>query len=715
MFSEAKKKNKPGKKRPGGYDRHKSRVASRLTSMSAEGRDIGEIPPIANLDRRESCRDNLRLFCETYNSVAFYWPWSPDHLTVLARIEEAIRTGGLFAFAMPRGSGKTSICRSALLWAAAYSHVRYPYLIGATQGKAEESLDAIKIWMRFNTEFVADFPEICVAVRALKGIANKASGQTCLGESTGIEWSKDRVVLPTVPPPPNLPGAKGMTTAPTSGTLIGVSGLTGEGIRGSLHTLQDGRLLRPDFVLLDDPQTDKSAASPSGNNTRESLITGAVLGMAGPDKPIAAVMPCTVIAPDDMIERILDRERHPMWRGEKTRMLRTMPTDMAAWEKYFETYRACAQLDPANYQASTAYYEAHRVALDAGAEASWSHRMYPGEVSAIQHAMNLYCRKPEAFFCEYQNDPRAALPDDGDNLDLDDVAERGSATPRGTVPLALPRLVSFIDVQGSILYWVVLAIADGYTCHVVDYGTWPDQRRQHFTYANARVLFEHAYPRMGEEAQLLHAMEDCTSFLLGKSWSREGGGAAEIERLMIDAGWGGTTGLVYQACRESPHKARLMPSHGRGIKAKNAPMDLWSRATGDQVGTNWRIRTAQRRGGARYCLYDTDFFKQMLMRRFRVARGDAGAITLFKGSANQHRMFAEHITAERSKPVESNGRRVHEFDPIPNRDNHLLDCTVGCLVAASVIGVAMDGMSAQKPPREKIRLSDIQAQRRAGR
>jgi hypothetical protein len=48
---------------------------------------------------------------------------------------------------------------------------------------------------------------------------------------------------------------------PTSGSVVGVSGLTGEGIRGSLKTLTTGEMVRPDFVLIDDPQTPESARS----------------------------------------------------------------------------------------------------------------------------------------------------------------------------------------------------------------------------------------------------------------------------------------------------------------------------------------------------------------------------------------------------------------------------------------------------------------------
>ncbi len=72
----------------------------------------------------------------------------------------------------------------------------------------------------------------------------------------------------------------------------------------------DGRTVRPSLVVLDDPQTDESARSLSQCANRESILAGAVLGLAGPGKKISGIMPCTVIRPGDMADNILDRNRH---------------------------------------------------------------------------------------------------------------------------------------------------------------------------------------------------------------------------------------------------------------------------------------------------------------------------------------------------------------------------------------------------------------------
>ena len=471
-----------------GYEGHRDRNAARSLSKSESVRDIGELPRIKDVQRRDACRFDLKLFCETYNPEAFYFGWSPDHVKVIERIEEAVLQGALYAFACPRGAGKTTICRMACLWAVSYAHSRYVFIVAANASKAGENLDAVKVFVRFLPIYADDFPEVSFPIQQLGGISNRASGQLCGGESTLITWNNDRVALPTVPKlanwNPEWPSTGNL--APTSGILIGVSGLTGDGIRGSLHTLTTGEMVRPDFVLLDDPQTDESARSRSQNVTRERLISGAVLGMAGPGRSISAVMPCTVIAPDDMVDRVLDRKKHPLWRGERTKMLRTIPKNMTAWDRYFEVYRDCALREPPDFDEANRYYEANREVLDAEAEPSWPECKLEGEVSAVQHAMNIYCRDPYAFFAEYQNEPVADETDNKDDLTAEQIAAKTNNLKRGVVPVGCNHVTAFIDVQQNLLFFVVVAWQDDFTGYVVAYGSYPDQRRSYFTLKDAR-------------------------------------------------------------------------------------------------------------------------------------------------------------------------------------------------------------------------------------
>ena len=57
---------------------------------------------------------------------------------MIRKIEAAVLHGGLFALAMPRGNGKTTICERAMLWACLYGYRRFGCLIGATERDAHQ-------------------------------------------------------------------------------------------------------------------------------------------------------------------------------------------------------------------------------------------------------------------------------------------------------------------------------------------------------------------------------------------------------------------------------------------------------------------------------------------------------------------------------------------------------------------------------------------------
>jgi hypothetical protein len=290
------------------YDDIKSRTGERSRRVSAAGRDIGPPPAIVDPARRDSCRLDFRLFCETYAAESFPLAWSPDHLTAIAKIEGAVLRGELFAFAMPRGSGKTTLCEWACLWALLNGHRQFITLIGSDQSIAEQMLDSIKSHLEQNDLLAADYPEATYPIRALERINARARGQTIEGRPTKIEWTADQITLATVPD-----GA-------SSGAAVRVAGITGR-IRGLRHTRPDGKTIRPDLVLIDDPQTDESAASPSQCATRERTLSGAILGLAGPGKRIAGLCTVTVIRTDDLADRLLDRQKHPSWQGERTKLV----------------------------------------------------------------------------------------------------------------------------------------------------------------------------------------------------------------------------------------------------------------------------------------------------------------------------------------------------------------------------------------------------------
>lgn len=711
------------------YEGFRERQAGISRARSVKGREIGGIPDIADPDRREECLGSLKLFCETYNPEAFYFGWSDAHLEAIARIEEAVRLGALFALAMDRGKGKTTLCRHGVLWAELNALRRYGFLIGANATKAADSLEAIKTLTRYMPLIAADYPEVWWPVHCLGGIANRAGGQTCGGQSTLIEWSADTVVFPTVPPPANWPKhwpLRADGNVPTSGVVIATSGLTGDGIRGSLRTLTSGEMVRPDLVLLDDPQTPESARSPVQNQVREQLVSADVLGMAGPGKTIAAVMPCTVIEPGDMVDRMLDRSKHPLWRGQRTGILKSMPKNLAAWDPYFEVYRRCAQQEPPDFGEANAYYRAHRAELEEGAVASWEDRKLPTEVSAVQHAMHLYYRDPFAFWAEYMNQPKPLHAVAASVLDPDAVAAKVTNLARLAVPRSCTRVTAFIDVGAHVLWYCVAAWDERFGGSVIDYGPYPDQSRAYFGAADARPTLSQlaGMDELPQEAVIFAGLTAVAARVCDRMYVQEETGAElRVERCPVDANWGPGTDLVYEFCRRDPHAAVLLPSHGKFIGASSTPIAGWQQREGERFGppgaVSWRVSNSAVAKRGRHITFDTNRWKSFVAERLRTPAGAAGCLSLFAAAPEQHRMFADHCTAEYPVAVQrqSGGAKVDEWKDRPGRDNHLWDCLVGCAVGVSERGLRWDAGTAAgaapPPPRKAKRKVDIEELYRA--
>ena len=681
------------------YEAIKERSRKRQAKISLSGRDIGPIPDVADTKQREECRLNARLFCETYNPKAFNLAWSPDHLEIIRKIEEAVLFGGTFAFALPRGFGKTSLCRMLSLWAIAYGHKRYAFIIGATGTKAEENLDAIKTLMQTD-RFAADFPEIAIPIKAIGGVANKASGQLCQGKPTRIEFGKERVILARVPAPANWLPEWGECVdgfAPTANSIIGVSGLTGEGLRGSVFTTTWGEMVRPDFVLLDDPQTDESAATFNGNKKRLGLIRGSVLGMEGPNSTFTVVMPCTVIQPDDMVDHLLDRKRNPLWRGERRGILKSMPTNLEAWDGYFEVYNQCNDLSPPDFSKANQYYKRHRKKLDAGAEASWP-AWKKGCVSAIQFAMNLYHQRgDEAFWAELMNQPLGEEAEGIVILKPKDLQHRVNGYARSIVPQDCAWTIGGMDIHNDLLYWAVGAFEQNYTGYCIDYSTWPAQSLPYFLKRQARKTLTRMYPGLSTEDAVGRGVFDLINKLFETDWKKPDGTVVGLSVLIIDQNYTPTRKNVESAARRSKYTDRIILSNGVGIGAgrnqlsngydtvkKRRAKRIYQTGGKDQ----WSLR---REDGIRRLSFDTNHWKTFHYTRQMQPVGSSTSFSLFGKKPKTHENIAHHLASEKPTEVSGNGRTFFQFNLQPGHDNHWLDNVVQLMVGASIQGAAIPG------------------------
>lgn len=595
----------------------------------------------------------------------------------------------------------STLSESAVIWAMLYGHREFITLIGATESASLETLDSIKTELEVNERLAEDFPEVCYPIAQLEGIANRCTGQLYKGERTRITWTSNEIVLPTVE------GSR------ASGIIVRVAGITGR-IRGMKFKRSDGRSVRPSLVVIDDPQTSESAGSLEQTRKRVRVLAGDILGLAGPGQKISGIMPCTIIRPGDMADIILNRNTHPDWNGEKTRMVYRFPTNMKLWEEYAEI-RAEALRTEGNFQKATEFYLANREAMDAGAEVSWEARFNHDEVSALQHAMNLKLQDETAFMSEYQNDPLPEDMDDDALMTVDEIASKVNGLRQGNIPLVCDRVTMFIDIQKALLFYTVVAWSENFTGAVIDYGAWPEQHNRMFTLSAANPTIQMKFPNAALEGCIYGALDALVNEMLSRDWKREDGAILKIERAMIDANWGSSTDIVYQFCRQSQWSGIVYPSHGRYVGASSKPMTEYRKQPGDRLGFNWMIPNVAGKRAIRHVVFDSNFWKSFIHARLAVALGDKSCLSFYGRHPALHQLIAQHLTAEYRVKTQGRGRTVDEWKLRPERnDNHWLDCLAGCAVCASMLGCTLPefgvGTKRKAPPIGK--LSDIQRTRK---
>lgn len=670
-------------------DEQKKEMKLRSRLIREDVSDIGNIPPIKKPKRRESTRYDLEKFLLTYFKESCDLKFSESHIQLIRDTERVLLQGGNVIAAFPRGSGKTTIFQRAELWATLHGHRQFPMLLCADDKKFKQLLRGIKTICETNQLLSEDFPEVIYPIQKLERVANRAGYQTCRGEPTHIKWGIEQIVFPTV---------KESKKHGNAGAVIAGGGLTGAAVRGGVVTRPDGKQVRPDAFLIDDPQTRKSAKSQSQCQEREDTINGDILGMAGPGKRTAACCACTVIYREDTADRLLDRIRSPHWKAHKVSMIETWPTNMKLWEE-FDTIRRqelLGEMDPGRTQE---FYVKNREAMDAGAVVYWDERKLPEEVSALQHAMTLYYRNPRTFMAEFQNCPEETSGEDLTELNALELVRRSTTYERGTVPAQCTHLTAQIDVQATCVYWMICAWSQEFGGHIVDYGTYPDQKRPYFRLTEVKKTFQKASPGNDESGALREGLIKTIQTIQGRTFIRTDGAEMKVERGGVDARW--LPDEVERAIIESGCSNNWFPYYGVGIGAKNKPLSQWTKKRGVQFGKNWLIQKPDRKL-LRSIFSDVNYWKSQMHQGLSVPQTHTQAVVFFAGATSQHQLLADHLSSERAARVKSKERIVDEWELPSNRpDNHWWDTLIGCAVLASICGIRKGENATQAKPKPR--------------
>jgi phage terminase large subunit GpA-like protein len=346
--------------------------------------------------------------------------------------------------------------------------------------------------------------------------------------------------------------------------------------------------------------------------------------------------------------------------------------------------------------------------MDAGCVVSWESCFSEGEASAIQHAYNfLIDDGPDIFATECQNEPPKQAGDEG-RLTAQEICSRLNKLDRLKFPREVEHVTAYIDVQGSLLYYVVTAWAQDFTGYVIDYGSFPDQRRRYYTLKDATRTLDAEFPGQPIETQWTLALEKLTLALAGRQWERMDGTTLRMGKVIIDANYGESTKAVKRFCLTSPYSAILQASHGKGIQAGDSPMGMWPVQQGEKRGHNWMLRPDKEAKGLRHLLIDTNFWKSFVHKRLRLLPSSRGSLSLWGNEPRTHEMIADHLTAEYAVLTSGRNRELEEWSEKPGKpDNHLLDCLVGSAVGASMLGAMIGGQSSAPTQRQRMSFAQM--------
>jgi len=194
-----------------------------VDSIRRQARTFTHTDPSAAIVRqRTRMEKSLAKWLRYYMRDAFALSFGGDHLKAISKLETAIRHGGMFALAMPRSAGKTTICRAAALFAILTGARSYVVFIAATQTDAESAIQFIRHQLLENEVLAKHYPQAAVYIQAGEDKANRAKHQLRTdGKSTGLRWSKSGLTLPAGI------SDKGKSGYPSDGAIIEASGLTG--------------------------------------------------------------------------------------------------------------------------------------------------------------------------------------------------------------------------------------------------------------------------------------------------------------------------------------------------------------------------------------------------------------------------------------------------------------------------------------------------------
>jgi len=415
-------------------------------------RDI-HIPECADPERRARCEADTLLWLKTYLGHKFTNPFTEQQRAMVVDIESSIVGGFRQAVAAPRGEGKTSIVEGVMLKVTMTGLLHFALVVAAGGRQAEIILENMKLELSDNELLIADYPEICVPLSQVSGSPRRCALQTHNGKKTKTKWAKDYIILPTV------------TGSKSSGAIFMARGID-SGFRGLRI-----RNRRPEFVLLDDPETRESAGSDLQIETREKTIDKDIAGLVGPNQKMGIVMLCTLQNTRCIAAKYTDPKQKPAWNGKRFAAIVRHPDNAVLWEEYAMLRKEAQEKGDKEGLPATEMYLAREAEMNAGAIVGNPYNYRSDEASALQHYQNIIADIGlDNFQSEYQNAPREENESESEQLTELRIISKQWTGEQYLMPSDTAYVTAQIDMGKYACHWEVNAWLANDAGFTIDYG-----------------------------------------------------------------------------------------------------------------------------------------------------------------------------------------------------------------------------------------------------
>mgnify|MGYP004635007207 CR=1 FL=1 len=611
---------------------------------------------------KASCRLDLARFMWYYcRAVVKHRPPPLIRDGLIRDVQDAVLNGGQDVKLYGRGTGKTTvIVFCASLWATLYGHRRYPIIVSATGKLAAKNLKVIKKLL-MSDAIRADFPAVAVPIRALGGISQRTASQTYDGTPTGIEWATDQIVFPMCRSKSGAPLDAGC------GAIIGAVGIGGA-VRGANESGQ-----RPDFLLLDDPQTRKAAHSPAMVAAIIDYIHDDALMLAGHDSTLAAFVLITPQCFGDVATELCSRSKHPEWDiTVEPFMRRRCPNWSRLALAFCEQFVADAAAHDKQRTRSTRWYLDHR------AEFAEVEVLDPfqfdsrNEVDVVHHLLNLRAKLGErAFEAEIMmnvSDAASAL-----DINADRIAERLNGAPPNVLPPGTDSVVVFCDVNITAargLSWAAVAFGPHRVAAVVNYGRYPAAGP--LVPPNASDLVRNRLVAAGIRA----VVETVAALRFRDAKGRR----VTVTALGFDRGY---LPAVIHRTLYVLRKTRPIPFPL--VAVRGFPWDKFGVREKDTLRRGDHVFATRSQYG-QYLAEMAPYWREIMQSGFLETPLQPGSLSLFGSDPTRHFAFAAEVANERLVRkflVARGGKTLTAWDWQTLGENHFCDCLTGCFALAS--------------------------------